>query len=184
MAATTRKTAEERRVDVLAAARTQFATHGFHGASTEAIARDAGISQPYLFRLFGTKKELFVEVSAACLHDTLTAFQDAADGLSGPAALAAIACRYHELLTDRQMLQTQMQAYSAACDDPEIQATVREGFGALVEYVERVSGEPAENVAVFFAKGMLCNVFAALDVHDGDAGWGGRLLRGCIGPAD
>ena len=58
---TTRKSATERRVDVLEPAREVFAEHGLSGASTDAIARKAGISQPYLFRLFGTKKELYLE---------------------------------------------------------------------------------------------------------------------------
>ena len=57
--ATTRHSAAERREDVLDAAMIEFAEHGYEGTSTEDIARRAGISQPYLFRLFGTKKELF-----------------------------------------------------------------------------------------------------------------------------
>src|ERR671932_68935 len=57
---TERKTADERRAEILEAARAEFADRGLDGASTDTIARRAGISQPYLFRLFGTKKELFV----------------------------------------------------------------------------------------------------------------------------
>ena len=52
----TRKTADERRVEILEAARAEFALKGLYGASTDTIARRAGLSQPYLFRLFGTKK--------------------------------------------------------------------------------------------------------------------------------
>ncbi len=52
---TSRQTADERRTAVLAAAISEFALNGFAGTSTEAIAARAGISQPYLFRLFGTK---------------------------------------------------------------------------------------------------------------------------------
>ena len=55
-----RQTADERRTAVLAAAISEFARSGYAGTSTEAIAARAGISQPYLFRLFGTKKDLFV----------------------------------------------------------------------------------------------------------------------------
>ena len=58
MVAAERKTAEQRRDEILDAALVEFAERGLHGASTEAIARRAGISQPYVFRLFGTKKEL------------------------------------------------------------------------------------------------------------------------------
>ena len=56
----TRSTAAERRDAVLRAAQVAFARGGLHGTSTEEIAEAAGISQPYLFRLFGTKKKLFV----------------------------------------------------------------------------------------------------------------------------
>ena len=63
---TTRQTAEERREAVLDAATHEFAVKGFHGASTEDIARAAGISQPYLFRLFGSKKELYLAAFARC----------------------------------------------------------------------------------------------------------------------
>ena len=55
-----RQTAEERREAVLAAATREFAEKGLHGASTDTIARAAGISQPYLFRLFGSKKGLYL----------------------------------------------------------------------------------------------------------------------------
>ena len=58
-----RKTADERREAVLAAALHEFAAKGLHGASTDEIAKAAGISQPYLFRLFGTKKELYLETA-------------------------------------------------------------------------------------------------------------------------
>jgi AcrR family transcriptional regulator len=181
MAATTRMTAQERRAAVLEAARDHFADHGYHGASTDAIARDAGISQPYLFRLFKTKKDLFIAAATACLSETLVAFQEAADGLSGQEALEAIGQRYRTLLSDRQMLKAQMQAYAAACDDVAIQEPVRAGYGALFEYVERVSGASTEVVTMFFAHGMLMNVFAALDLARSDAPWAARMLQSCPG---
>jgi len=55
MAVTTRKSADERREEILVAALEEFGEHGLHGTSTDDIARRAGVSQPYLFRLFGTK---------------------------------------------------------------------------------------------------------------------------------
>ncbi len=82
-----RKTKDERREAVLDAAREVFAHHGLSGASTEEIAAKAGISQPYVFRLFGTKKELFKAVVARCFRETLETFQRAAEGLRGEEAL-------------------------------------------------------------------------------------------------
>src|SRR5919199_4976698 len=147
--ATGRKTAEERREAVLDAALEEFAARGIDGASTEAIAAAAGISQPYVFRLFGTKKELFKAVIARCFRETLALFQRAAEGKRGHAALEAMGRAYRdELLPDRTRLQAQMQAY-AACDDAEIREVVRNGYGDLVAYVERVSGQPGDEISRF-----------------------------------
>jgi hypothetical protein len=71
-----------------------------------------------------------------------------------------------------------MQSY-AACDDPEIRDVVRRGYGELVEYVERVSGLPGERISHFFAKGMLLNVIASMDLLDANEGWAERLVEGC-----
>src|ERR671934_1786260 len=111
--ASTRSTAAARRDDVLDAALIEFADHGFEGASTEDIARRAGISQPYLFRLFGTKKELFKASAARCFRETLEMFQHAAEGKRGEEALHAIGTAYMEHLEeDRTRLRSQMQAYA------------------------------------------------------------------------
>ena len=71
-----------------------------------------------------------------------------------------------------------MQAY-AACDDPEIRDVVRRGYGELVEYVERVSGRSTEQISHFFAKGMLLNVIASMDLLQAQEGWAQRLIEGC-----
>ena len=172
-------TATERKDDLLDAAVIEFAEHGYEGTSTEDIARRAGISQPYLFRLFGTKKELFKASVARCFRETLEMFQRAAEGHRGEEALKAIGESYRDLLeNDRTRLRAQMQAYSA-CDDPEICEVVRNGYGDLVAYAQRVSGLDAEAIATFFAKGMLMNVLAAMQVMDAPEPWARTLLEGC-----
>jgi AcrR family transcriptional regulator len=174
-----RKSAAERRNEILEAAVVEFAAHGLDGGSTEAIARAVGISQPYVFRLFGTKKQLFMDTIERCLRGTLDMFHTASAGLTGQAALTAIGDAYVErLTTDPTYLHAQMQSY-AASDDPEIREVVRRGYGELVEYVERVSGLPSERVAHFFAKGMLLNVMASMDLLRADVGWARRLVEGC-----
>jgi AcrR family transcriptional regulator len=179
MAATERKSAAERRDEILEAAVVEFAAHGLDGGSTETIAQAAGISQPYVFRLFGTKKLLFIAAIERCLRGTLDMFHTASAGLTGEAALQAIGEAYSSrLATDPTYLQAQMQSYAAA-DDPEIREVVRRGFGELVEYTERVSGLPADRVAHFFAKGMLLNVMASMDLLQANDGWAQRLIAGC-----
>jgi AcrR family transcriptional regulator len=175
-----RKSKDVRREEILDAALLEFAEGGLHGASTEDIARRAGISQPYVFRLFGTKKELFRAVVARCFRETLEMFQRAAEGLRGEEALDAIGKAYvAQLEAEPIRLRAQMQAY-AACHDPEIREVVRAGFGDLVAYGERVSGLPAEQVAAFFAMGMLLNVFASMEqIGEGAEPWAVRLLEAC-----
>jgi AcrR family transcriptional regulator len=181
-ATTTRQTAEARREAVLEAARHEFARHGLHGASTDAIARRAGISQPYLFRLFGTKKELFLAVNDACMARTLETFRTAASGKSGADALRAIGDAYRNLIeTDRSMLQGQLQAYAASVEDEDVRAGVARGYGRLVDYVEAVSGADAQMITRFFAAGMLLNVLAAMDyslASEPRDSWAARLAEG------
>jgi AcrR family transcriptional regulator len=175
-----RKSAEERRDEILDAALAEFAERGLHGASTEVIAKRAGISQPYVFRLFGSKKELFKAAVARCFRETLETFMRAAEGKRGEEALAAMGEAYRQLLADRTRLQAQIQAY-AACDDPDICEVVRNGYGDIVAYVERVSGLPAEEVTRFFAVGMLMNVLASMNLYAQPESWSHRLLAGCAG---
>ena len=176
--ASQRKTAPERREDVLEAAMAEFAAHGLDGGSTEAIARAVGISQPYVFRLFGTKKQLFIATVERCLRGTLEMMRTAAAGLKGEAVLEAIGESYRQRLANPTYLHAQMQAY-AACGDPDIREVVRRGYGEMVEYVERASGLPPERIAHFFSKGMLLNVVASMDLLQADEGWAQRLLEGC-----
>lgn len=168
---------------MLEAAWVEFAQRGLHAASTDAIARRAGISQPYLFRLFGSKKELFLAVNEMCFERTLEMFRAAAAGTTGTEALDAIGAAYVELIeSDRTMLQGQLQAYVASVADDDVRASTAQGYGRLVDYVETVSGADRATVAQFFAKGMLLNVLAALDYSLEDEprdSWAARLAEGC-----
>ena len=172
----TRMSADERREAILEAARDAFAVAGFHGTSTETIAERAGISQPYLFRLFGTKKELFVASVRRCMRETLETMQRASEGKRDQEALHAMGEAYMALLANRSRLLLQMQAY-AACDEPEVREAVREGFGDLFTWCERVSGQSSGEVTQFFAFGMLLNVVASMDLLDSDEGWAKRLVE-------
>src|SRR3954470_15098130 len=178
MTTSTRMSAGERREQIVVAAQHEFARTGLHGTSTEDIARRAGISQPYLFRLFGTKKDLFLATVERCLRETRETFVDAAAGKQGAEALEAMGNAYIGLLEDRTRLLGQLQAY-VACDDEEVCIAVRRGYGELVEFVERVSGAPPETVSAFFAKGMLLNVITAMSLLAPDEPWATRLIAGC-----
>ena len=161
-----RKSAEERREEILAVAIRHFALGGYSGTSTEAIAREAGISQPYLFRLFRTKRELFLACCDRADEQLLEVFREAAAAAPSPEErLHHMGKAYVErLLPDRHAILMQMQGQVASAD-PEIQAHVRRNFGEIVAEVTRLSGAEPMEVFTFFAHGMLLNVTAALDLE-------------------
>lgn len=170
-------TADERREAVLAAAQTEFARGGLTGTSTEDIAARAGISQPYLFRLFPTKRALFGATVQRAFGRVEDRFTRAAEGLSGEQALEAMGLSYAELLADRDLLACQLHAYAAG-DDPEVGPVARKCFRHLWELVASLSGAPLEAVREFFATGMLLNVLAALDLPSLDP----ELAATCLPP--
>src|SRR3954464_3500422 len=178
-------TGDERREAVLHVAIAEFARPGLHGTSTEKIAAGAGISHPYLFRLYRTKKALFLACLERCherLHETFTrAAETAGEG----DRLGAMGKAYVELLADREMLLLQLQGY-AACDDDDVRATSSTGYAELWALVERLSGAAEEEVRAFFATGMLLNVAAAMELPQiaGEPGWALAHLRGRAQPAD
>jgi AcrR family transcriptional regulator len=171
----TRSTAEERREQVLAAAVSEFAARGLEAATTSDIARRAGISQAYVFRLFSSKRELFLAAIDRGFERVERRFRDAAaEAPSGDAQarLEAMGRAYAELLADRELLLVQLQGYAASGDE-EVRVHVRTQFLDLWRLVSRLSGADGECVQKFFAHGMLMNVAAALDyaaICD-DKGW-------------
>jgi AcrR family transcriptional regulator len=173
-----RKSAEVRREEVLEAAMVEFALGGLHGTSAEDIARRAGISQPYLFRLFRTKKELFLETVRRGFRHVLAVFQEAAAANREGDVLLSMGHAYGDVRRDRARLMFQMQAY-AACEDAEVRAVVREEFSALYKFVESVAGGDSEGVHRFFKTGMLINVAAAMDLGALDEPWAHDFLAGC-----
>jgi AcrR family transcriptional regulator len=158
-----RMSAAQRREEVVEIAMRHFARGGYHGTSTESIAREAGVSQPYLFRLFGTKRELFIACCERSSERIAQTFRAAADGLPQEERLVAMGHAYMDLIADRELLLFQLQMY-AACSDPVIQGTVRGGYAELVEMVMRVAGADPEETWGFFSDGMLLNVIASLDL--------------------
>src|SRR5215210_3802455 len=165
MAATgTRRSAEERRREIIEIAIEHFALHGYNGTSTDVVAREAGISQPYLFRLFGTKRELFLACHEVMHGRIAETFAEATRDVPPEERMRAMGDAYTALLADRSSLLFQMQSYAATAD-PEIQARVRERYADLVRQVEESTGAEPAQLWSFFANGMLLNVIAALKLE-------------------
>jgi AcrR family transcriptional regulator len=160
----------ERREQVLGIAAEAFAAFGLHGVSAEMIAREAGITHAYVFRLFRTKKALFIEVVRRAFATMSDGLVEAAGSSSGLDALAAMGQRYNDTLSDRTLLLLQLQAF-AACGDEEVREAVRESFGRLWVAVSETTGLDAVQVKTFMAFGMLLNANTALSTSHVDTDW-------------
>ena len=172
-----RQTADERRTAVLAAAISEFARSGYYGTSTDAIAVRAGISQPYLFRLFGTKKDLFVATFDLVGDRIINELTRVSEGLEGEEAQAAMGAAYLQLMQDPDLLQVQLHGFAAAPADPDIARSCRRTFEVLQEvFFERTHGSD-EDLQKFFAMGMLINVMAAIDLLSVSAHWAQSLCQ-------
>lgn len=155
--------ADERRQQILEAAMVEFSGGGFDSVSVAAIAARAGVSQPYVFRLFGTKKELYV----ACIDERTRQIREAfaaaaAEQPDDP--MSAMAAAYGALLAeDPEALRCQLQAW-AMTSDPEIAAATRSSYLDVWRDVQRLTAAGGEEVRDFMAQGMLLTVLAALDL--------------------
>lgn len=172
----TRMSAHDRRQAILEVAMVEFARKGLHGTSTETIAEHAGVSQPYLFRLFGTKKELFLAAVERNFERVENIFLDAARDVETD-KLVAMAQAYLPLLDEPDALLLQLHAYSA-CSDPDVREVVRHHYAQLIRVVQDTSGASDEEVRDFFAYGMLMTIAAAMNL-----GWApssGEWMKECM----
>lgn len=165
-----RLTAGQRREEILTAAATVFGRRGYIGATTDQVARAAGISQPYVVRLFGTKEALFLEVVAAAKHALLDSFRGALTGLRAegagddPAAITAVlGDRYVELAQDRGIHLPLMQAFVQGAD-PVVGAAARSGYLLIWQFLREEAGLDPVTARDFLAHGMLISVLLGLEL--------------------
>ena len=180
-----RSTADARRPLVVARAVTVFARLGYYATPVTAVADAAGISQAYVFRLFGDKLGLFVAALDHCyarVVDAMRAGADRARGDSPSAVLAAMGDAYAELLADRDLVMLQVHAQSAAAV-PEIGVALRRGYATLVAFVQARSGAADDEVQRFIAYGQLCHLIATADLDAVDARWARLITAGMRHPA-
>ncbi len=160
----------DRREQVLRIAAEEFASGGLHGASTEQIARRAEITQAYIFRMFGTKKALFLELVVAAFDRMTEGMHNAAGTETGLEALTRMGAQYDEMLADRTSVLLQLQG-CAACGDSEVRDAVRNCFGRMWQTVAEITGLDPVTIKAFLALGMLLNSGAALQVAELDEPW-------------
>ncbi len=171
----TRLTAAERGEQVVQAAITAFAANGYAGTKTDEIARLAGVSQPYVIRLFGTKQQLFLAVSEHVCDRIEQAFRTAA---GERADLASLADGYTALLADRDLLVVLLHGFAASAD-PAIGDVVRRRYGHIYQLIRDLTGASVEDAQRFLSTGMLLTVLATMQVVGPDAHpepWAAELI--------
>jgi len=176
----TLSTAEERREAVLEAATKVFAARGLYGTPTLEVAKAAGISQAYLFRLFPTKDDLALAVIERCNARVYDAFARAAAKAkaSGDEVLPAMGTAYVELIHDRDLLMLQLHGHAASATKPATRTAMRACFARLYELIKRETGESDEKIGQFLKTGMALNVLGALDAFELDEPWATAMRSG------
>jgi AcrR family transcriptional regulator len=163
-----RMSADARREQVLAAATVAFARTGYAGTSTDVVAREAGVSQPYVVRMFGSKHELFLAVFDGAVTRVQLAFREVIEDRPADQRFdpddeqhwAELGAAYTELLGDRSFLLVMMHGFAAG-DDAAIGARARGCMAEIYDLV-RSTGCTAEQATSFIAHGMLLNVMLAM----------------------
>ncbi len=174
----TRMTAPQRREELVEAAIAEFAQGGLGGTSTEAIAKRAGISHAYLFRLVGTKRELFLAAIDQAFGRVIEVFA----GVEGsPPAFADLGAAYQGMIADGHELAFQFQAY-AACGDQDIRERVERRYLEIFDWVRRATGASMDDTRLFMATGLLISVGSLIgsDTLSPDGRWSARV-RGSAG---
>ena len=159
-----RMKAIERRELILDAAMGVFGDFGYVGATTDQVARAAGVSQPYVVRMFVSKELLFIEVlnrALARLHGAFRAvLSNRDDDLHHRLGRA-----YVDLVSDRGLLLCLMHAFVLG-SDRAIGSASRAGFLSVFRLLRDEAGFSAEEAHAFLAQGMLINTLVGLRMSE------------------
>ncbi len=178
-----RLTAEERHRQVVQAAVTAFTEGGYAGTTTDQVARLAGVSQPYVIRLFGGKQKLFIAALEYACGRVEEQFREVA---RDDPTLPALGGAYEALLAQREVIAVLLHGFAAGAD-PAIGPVVRELFGRIYLAVRELTGASAAEARDFLATGMLLTVLGSIQVIGPHAvppaGWSADLLGAWYEPA-
>ncbi|MDT3428834.1 AcrR family transcriptional regulator [Paenibacillus forsythiae] len=155
-----------RKSDIISAAIEVFAETGYFRATTAQVAERAKISQPYIFRFFSTKEALLLTALEVSWTRIIDSFRKVVESASPEQLETDLIRAYEEILnTYQNEVLLQMQAQTIREDS--IREAMRGGFREVRRMVLdafRAAGIPnaEERTMLFLARGMLCNISAAL----------------------
>jgi TetR/AcrR family transcriptional regulator len=160
-----RMASDERRELVLKAATEVFGQRGYAGTTTDKVAAAAGVSQPYVVRIFGTKEKLFLAVLQRALDVMMVAFRRALSEEPELPIAQRMGRAYIDLLQDRGLLLSLMHGFVLGAD-PEIGRVARCGFLEVYKFLKAEAGLDSVEAAEFLAHGMLLNTLVGIRMTD------------------
>jgi AcrR family transcriptional regulator len=177
--------AAQRREQILDAAARVFGERGYAGTTTDQVAQAAGISQPYVVRMFGSKEKLFAEVLARAkerlLHLLRTALtRPDVQAMSKKERKLFLGRAYVDLVDDGGIVLPLMQAFLLG-HDPVLGPMAREGFLRVYRVLRDEAGFTPEDAREFLQGGMLLNTMLTLRMtalYDDDPT--AHELLGCV----
>jgi AcrR family transcriptional regulator len=177
--------AEQRQQQILEAAVTAFAEHGYTGATTDQIARLSGVSQPYVVRIFGGKHALYIAALTHAIDRIDAAFRTAVEQSDGSVSpLDALREAYIGLVPDRNLLRMMQHGFSIAAD-PQLGATVRDCLVRIYRLVRELTGATPQEAAGFLASGLLINTLVTVELPQAaaDDPYAAELVNSAMGTA-
>jgi len=161
--------AVERRQAVLDTACQVFSRSSYRGATTAEIAREAGITEPILYRHFGSKRDLYL----ACLDEAWRSFRETAQRALDEdpvGCLGAIGDAYMAKKTRIRLVDLWIQALNEASDDAVIAKAVRKQirevhafFAGVIERGQQLGSihpdrDPVAEAWIFVGGGLLATI--------------------------
>lgn len=158
-----RSTASQRRAHAVAAGMRIFADHGLTTAAMQRVADEIGVSQPYVFRLFGSKQAFFL----ACLDELEARIREVcrqAVATRPGDPMVAMRAGFRELIQDGVIPGFWLQACAAARRDEAVAARCRAVMAAAMEDAGRLTDASPDDLARSLADGALITMLQAIAV--------------------
>lgn len=159
---------ENRKEDILEAGLEVFAKKGYYNTTTAHIAEKAGISQPYVFRFFKTKEELFLAALNRAFERIIQTFKNVES--SSEQLVAEMIAAYEELSVLHPN-EVALQVIGISVTEETIRNATKKGLSRIRSYtLERFKSAGINNaereVTTFLARGILCNISYFLDLPE------------------
>ena len=173
-----RRSADERRTLVIEAASQEFAAFGLYGATGEGIAYRAGISHPYLLRLFGSNKALFLAVVEGAFEELRAGLGEQLGDHGADLEFEALERALRDIL-ERPERSVLLLQFLAACGDDDIRPVVRGRFAELYRELARFSEDDEDELRAVFERMIFRSATAVLRLPEiaSRESWARRLLE-------